>query len=74
MEKLFEEPYFYIVRRDEATDDYFLEVTCGTSAIFECCVKLTKSEVKKFLQNSDSLASLAYEIRDSPSSFLKRKI
>ena len=74
MKKLYEVPYFYVVLHDETKDEYFLEVTCGTSAIFEFCLKLTRSEVKKFLQKSDSLESLAYQVRDSPDSFLKRKI
>lgn len=74
MKKLYEEPYFYAVLHDEKTNDYFLDVTCGTSAMFEFCIKLNAREVKKFLQKPDALDRLAYEVRDAPGSFLKRKI
>ena len=74
MKTLYEEPYFYVVLQDEETDEYFLEVTCGTSAVFEVRLKLTDKEVKAFLEKRDSIQPLAYQVLDSPNSFLKRKI
>jgi hypothetical protein len=74
MRTLYENPYFYSVLRDEKTSAYFLEVACGTTAVFLFRVKLRKNEIEKFLANETALEPLAYQIMDAPDSFLKRKI
>ncbi len=74
MKMLRQEPYFYVLFRDEELGEYFLEVTCGTSAVFELRVRLSRQEIKHFLENPDSIEHLAYQILDSPGSFLNRKI
>lgn len=74
MEKLYEEPYFYTVERDEATGEYFLEVTCGTSAVFEVRVKLKKKEIRDFLEDPQALQPLANRILGAPDKFIDRKI
>jgi hypothetical protein len=71
---LYEKPYFYTVSRDEKTNEYFLEVVCGTTAVFVFRIKLRKNEIEKFLENENALETLAYRIMDAPDSFLKRKI
>ncbi|HEX8248521.1 MAG TPA: hypothetical protein VF599_10140 [Pyrinomonadaceae bacterium] len=74
MRVLYENPYFYSVLQDEKTNEYFLEVTCGRTAVFLFRVKLRKNEIEKFLENENALEPLAYRIMDAPGSFLKRKI
>lgn len=74
MRVLYENPYFYTVLTDEKTGEYFLEVVCGTSAIFLLRIKLRKPEIEKFLANETALEPLASQILDAPDGFLKRKI
>lgn len=74
MQTLYEEPYFYTVLRDEETDEHFLEVTCGTSAIFLLRIKLNKTEITKFRENQESARILAYRVTDSPNNFLHRRV
>ena len=74
MQILAEEPYFYTVLRDEKTDEHFLEVTCGTVAIFLVRIKLSKKEVARFRENPENIRILANRVMDSPDSFLHRKV
>lgn len=74
MEILKDEHYFYTLFRDEATDEHFLEVVCGTVAIFTITIKLNEKELAEYLENSANIRVLAYKIMDSPSSFLDRRI
>lgn len=74
MEILQEEHYFYTAWRDEKTDEYFLEVLCGTVAVFLIKIKLTKKEIADFRENSESLRVLANRISYSPKDFLPRRI
>lgn len=74
MRVLYENPYFYTVLTDEKTGEYFLEVTCGTVAIFLFRIKLRKPEIEKFLADETALEPLAFQIMDAPDSFLRRKI
>jgi hypothetical protein len=74
MRILYENPYFYTVLTDEKTNEYFLEVTCGTSAVFLFRIKLRKNEIEKFLADETALEPLAFRIMDAPDSFQRRKI
>jgi hypothetical protein len=74
MRVLYENPHFYTVLRDEKTGEYFLEVTCGTSAVFLFRIKLRKNEIEKFTADETALETLAFRILDAPDGFLKRKI
>ena len=74
MQTLYENPYFYTVLRDDETGEYFLEVTCGTTAVFLFRIKLRKNEIEKFLADETALEPLAFRIMDAPDSFLRRKI
>jgi hypothetical protein len=51
----------------------FLEVVCGTSAIFTIRIKLTKSEIESFKANPENARIPAYQILDTPSKFLHRR-
>lgn len=74
MRVLYENPYFYTVSTDDETGEYFLEVVCGTTAVFLFRIKLRKNEIEKFLANETALEPLALQIMDAPDSFLRRKI
>ncbi|MDQ4121894.1 MAG: hypothetical protein M3209_10665 [Acidobacteriota bacterium] len=74
MQTLYEEPYFYSVSRDEKTNEYFLDVTCGRVAIFNVQIKLTNREVEQFLADNKSLGVLASRVMNSPEEFIKRTV
>jgi hypothetical protein len=74
MRALYENPYFYTVLTDEKTGEYFLEVTCGTTAVFLFRTKLRKNEIERFSADETALESLAFRILDAPDSFQRRKI
>ena len=59
MQILKDEHYFYTLYRDETTDEYFLEVVCGTVAIFLLRIKLSEDEVAEFRENPESVRILA---------------
>ena len=74
MKLLQEESYFYSLERDEETGEYFLEVVCGTVAIFTIRIKLTKKEIAEFNKNPESVRVLANRIVYSPRSYLHRRV
>ena len=74
MEILYEEPYFFTLSRNKETGEYFLEVLCGTSAVYTFRIKLTGEDIAKFRRNRGTARDLAYKISDSPNSFLHRRI
>lgn len=74
MEILRDENYFYTLYRDEKTDEHFLEVVCGTVAIFEIKIKLNEKELAEYRANPEDIRILAYKIMDSPSSYLERRV
>ena len=43
-----EETWFYILEHDDETDEYFLDVACGTVAIYTIKTKLNEEEVKEY--------------------------
>lgn len=68
-----EKPYFYTVYHDETTGEYFLEVVCGTAAIYLFRIKLRKNEIENFLEDETAIEQLAYRIMDAPKSFPRAK-
>lgn len=74
MQKVVEEFRFFTLWRDEETDDYFLEVLCGTIATYELRLKLNDEEKADYLKNKASIKSLAQEIEDAPRTFFDRHI
>lgn len=51
MEILYQKSYFFTVSRNEETDEYYLEVLCGTSATYTVRIKMTDEEITKFKHN-----------------------
>ena len=74
MRILQDEHYFYTLYLDENTGEYFLEVVCGTVAIFTIRIKLDKEEIKSIRENPDNVRVLAYQISDAPNNFLHRRV
>lgn len=72
METLYDEPYLYTISRDEKTGEYFMDVTCGRTAIFNVQIKLNNKEIKRFLTDRKSLGVLALRVMDAPEKFTKR--
>lgn len=74
MQTIEEENWFYILERDEKTDDYFLEVDCGTVAIFTIRIKLNETEIAEYKRDKQTIKTLANQIQYTPDYFLNRKI
>lgn len=69
-----EETWFYILEHDDETGEYFLEVACGTVAIYTIKIKLNEEEVKEYLKNPNDIRVLAYRICDYPKEYLDRRV
>ncbi len=69
-----DETWFYILDHDDETDEYFLDVACGTVAIFTIKIKLNEGEVESYKKDRSSLRVLAYDIFDHPKDFLNRRV
>ncbi|MEQ1645640.1 MAG: hypothetical protein ABL959_19480 [Pyrinomonadaceae bacterium] len=69
-----EETWFYILEHDDETDEYFLDVACGTVAIYTIKIKLNEEEVKEYLANPNDIRVLAYRICDYPKEYLDRRV
>ncbi len=69
-----EETWFYTLEYDGETDQYFLDVVCGTVAIFTIRIKLTPKEVAEYLEDPASIRGLAYSVVDHPADFLDRRV
>jgi len=74
LNKVAEENWFYILEHDDETDDYFLDVVCGTVAVFTIKIMLTEREVEAYKADATSIQTLAYSISDRPSEFLERRV
>jgi len=69
-----EETWFYISEHGDETDEYFLDVVCGTVAIYTIKIKLNEEEVKEYLGDPSSIQVLAYRISDYPKEYLDRRV
>ncbi len=74
LKKIEEETWFYILDHDDETDEYFLDVVCGTVAIFTIKIKLTDEEVAEYKRDPTSIRVLAYSVIDHPKDFLERRV
>lgn len=74
MEVLADEHYFYTLFRDEKSEEYFLEVVCGTIAVFLVRIKLNEEEIAEYRDNPESVRVLADRIVYSPRSFEHRRL
>ena len=72
--KIAEEAWFYILEHDDETNEYFLDVVCGTVAVYTIKIKLNESEVGEYLAEPSSIRILAYRISDYPKEYLNRRV
>ncbi len=69
-----EETWFYILEHDDETDDYVLDVCCGTVAVYTIKIKLNKEERAEYLKDPSSIRTLAYRISDYPKEYMDRRV
>jgi len=69
-----DEHYFYSLEFDDETGEYFLEVVCGTVAIFSIRIKLEDPELEKYKADPESIRALAYDVMDHPFQYVERAI
>jgi hypothetical protein len=54
--------------------EVYLEVLCGTSALYEIKILLSKDTFEKILKDEQYIDKLVEEIRYSPHKFLSKKL
>ena len=69
-----EETWFYILEHDDETDEYILDVACGTVGIYTIRFKLNEEEVRAYLADPSSIRTLSYRVCDSPKEYLDRRV
>ncbi|AEE49147.1 hypothetical protein [Haliscomenobacter hydrossis] len=70
---LIDKNWDYIFSQDG--DDYFLDVVCGTVAVFTIQIKLDEVEKAKYLEKGEAyLDELAGDVRWYPAEYLKRRV
>lgn len=74
LKRIEEEQWFYILEHDDETDEYFLDVCCGTVAIYTIKIRLNADESEEFLRDPASIKTLAYRISDYPNEYIERRI
>lgn len=74
LRKIEEDHCFYILEHDDETDEYFLEVECGTTAVFTIKIKLTAKEIAAHKSSKTSIRALAFAVLDYPKEFSDRRI
>lgn len=74
LERIFEKTWDYIVFRDSDTGEYFLNVLCGTIAMYDFTIRLDESEIASFEKNREALEPLARKISYSQREFLDRQV
>ena len=73
MTVLFRKPWEYTLYRDG--DRHFFSVLCGSVALYEVVVELTKEELSAWLSDGEiALDHLGSRIRNSPGAFKARAI
>lgn len=74
MEELLNEPCLFSLNRDGGGVLY-LEVECGTTAVFLVKLRLSSEEKAEFEKRGASfITDLAWSVRDRPDHYLKRKV
>ncbi|HRI03109.1 MAG TPA: hypothetical protein PLL77_05160 [Pyrinomonadaceae bacterium] len=74
LKKIAEENWFYILEHDDETDEYFLDVVCGTVGVYTIKIKLNDPEVEAYNADAASIKDLANSITNSPNGFLDRRV
>jgi hypothetical protein len=69
-----EESWFYILEHDDESNEYVLDVVCGTVAIYTIKIKLNDEEIRGYLTDPSSIRVLAYRISDYPDEYLERRV
>lgn len=72
--KIEEDPWFYLLEHDDETDDYILDVCCGTVAIYAVRFKLNDQERAEYLKDPSSVRTLANRVYSYPSDYFERRI
>lgn len=74
LEILEEEAWFYSLERETETDEYFLEVVCGTVAIFTIRIRLSSAELAAYRADPSTVRALAYDVLDHPHEYNERAV
>ncbi|HMT09387.1 MAG TPA: hypothetical protein PKA82_15400 [Pyrinomonadaceae bacterium] len=72
--KLAEETWFYILEHDDETDDYILDVCCGTVAVYAIRFKLNDEERAEYFKDASSITTLANRVNCYPTDYFDRRI
>ena len=73
MKKVYVKQWAYLVLLDEATGEYFIDVSGGV-AMYDVRLKLSADEVEAFRHDSTALDSLADRVSYSPQEFADRTV
>ncbi len=69
-----EETWFYTLEHDDETDDYILDVCCGTVAIYTIKFRLSDEERDEYLKDPSSIRTLANRVYSYPTDYFDRRI
>lgn len=72
--KIFERDWEYDVLLDDRLGEYFLDVICGSAAMYTVRIRLTSEESESFRRNPMSLDRLAREVAFDPDRFAARRV
>jgi len=72
--KIAEETWFYILEHDDETDDYVLDVCCGTVAVYAIKFKLNDEERDEYRKDPSSIKTLANRVNSYPSEYFDRRL
>ena len=73
MECLEKENWCYRLLRDN--EKYYLAVLCGSVALYEICVELTKNEIDEYIKYGKTFCNKKAElVRKNPNSFITIQI
>ncbi|MCX2803411.1 hypothetical protein OQJ68_16670 [Microbulbifer thermotolerans] len=70
LKKISEEPWSYTLYQDG--EKFIISVLCGTSAMYETTIELTKEEIEALKENG--AAAIAAKVREQKSKYAKRNI
>ena len=73
MDCLEKENWCYRLLRDN--ENYYLAVLCGSVALYEICVQLSKNEINEYIKYGKTFCNnKAEEVRKNPNNFVNIKI
>lgn len=74
IKKIAEETWFYVLEHDDETDDYILDVCCGTVAIYTVKFILSEAERDEYLKDPLDIRTLANRVYSYPTDYFDRRI